>query len=93
MISENPPYQCSFILFSHPVVDQLKCQAADRQRHLEEARRLQTFQQQAKELQLWAGSVQERLLQEETTTDVASAVALLKQHQELQLEMEEQRNR
>ncbi|XP_029317025.1 LOW QUALITY PROTEIN: spectrin beta chain, non-erythrocytic 5 [Cottoperca gobio] len=75
------------------LLNQLKHQAADRQRLLEEARRLQSFQQQAKELQRWAGSVQERLLQDETATDVASAVALLEQHQELQQEMEEQRSR
>uniref|UniRef100_UPI0037E8FE98 spectrin beta chain, non-erythrocytic 5 n=1 Tax=Semicossyphus pulcher TaxID=241346 RepID=UPI0037E8FE98 len=75
------------------LLNQLKRQAADRQRLLEEARRLQSFQQQAKELQRWAGSVQDRLLQEETATDVASAVALLEQHQELRLEMEQQRRR
>ncbi|XP_044022541.1 spectrin beta chain, non-erythrocytic 5 isoform X2 [Siniperca chuatsi] len=75
------------------LLNQLKHQAADRQQLLEEARRLQSFQQRAKELKRWAGSVQERLLQEETATDVASAVALLEQHQELQLEMEEQRSR
>lgn len=68
-------------------------QAADRQRLLDQARRLQSFQQQAKELQCWVGSVQERLLQEEAAADVASAVALLEQHHELRLEMEEQRNR
>ncbi|XP_054861726.1 spectrin beta chain, non-erythrocytic 5 isoform X3 [Amphiprion ocellaris] len=71
----------------------VKRQAADRQRHLEDARWLQSFQQQAKELQRWGGSVQERLLQEESAGDVASAVALLEQHQELRLEMEEQRSR
>ncbi|XP_070699072.1 spectrin beta chain, non-erythrocytic 5 [Pempheris klunzingeri] len=75
------------------LLNQLKRQAADRQQVLEEARRLQSFQQQAKELQRWVGSVQERLLQEEAAADVASAVALLEQHQELQLEMEEQRSR
>ncbi|XP_038585015.1 spectrin beta chain, non-erythrocytic 5 isoform X1 [Micropterus salmoides] len=75
------------------LLNQLKHQAADRQQLLEEARRLQSFQQQAKELKRWAVSVQERLLQEETATDVASAVALLEQHQELQLEMEEQSSR
>ncbi|XP_036927334.1 spectrin beta chain, non-erythrocytic 5 isoform X2 [Acanthopagrus latus] len=75
------------------LLSQLKRQAADRQNLLEEARRLQSFQQQAKELQRWAGSVQDRLLQEETVTDVASALALLEQHQELRLEMEEQRSR
>ncbi|XP_067469592.1 spectrin beta chain, non-erythrocytic 5 isoform X2 [Thunnus thynnus] len=75
------------------LLKQVKHQAAERQRLLEEARRLQSFQQQAKELQRWAGSVQDRLLQEEAATDVASAVALLEQHQELRLEMEEQRSR
>lgn len=71
----------------------MKHQASDRQHLLEEARRLQSFQQQAKELEHWAGSVQERLLQEETASDVASAVALLEQHEELRLEMEAQRDR
>ncbi|XP_068195162.1 spectrin beta chain, non-erythrocytic 5 isoform X2 [Antennarius striatus] len=75
------------------LLNQLKHQAADRQRHLEEARRLQNFQQQVKEMQRWTGSVQERLLQEEAATDVASAVALLEEHQDLHLEMEEQRRR
>lgn len=72
---------------------QLKRQAADRQRVLEEARRMQSFQQKSKELKRWVGSVQDRLLQEETATDVASAVALLEQHHMLRLEMEEQRSR
>ncbi|KAM6918067.1 spectrin beta chain, non-erythrocytic 5 [Lycodopsis pacificus] len=75
------------------LLDQLKRQAADRQRLLEEARGLQSFQRQSKELQRWTGSVQERLLQEETAADVASAIALLEQHRELRLEMEEQRSR
>ncbi|KAK5857872.1 hypothetical protein PBY51_011085 [Eleginops maclovinus] len=75
------------------LLNQLKRQAADRQRQLEEARRLQSFQRESKELQHWAQSVQERLLHEETAADVASAVALLEQHQELQLEMDEQRRR
>uniref|UniRef100_I3J096 Spectrin, beta, non-erythrocytic 5 n=1 Tax=Oreochromis niloticus TaxID=8128 RepID=I3J096_ORENI len=75
------------------LLDQVKCQASDRQHQLEEARRLQSFQQEAKELERWAGSVQEQLLQEETASDVASAVTLLEQHQELQLEMETQRSR
>ncbi|XP_068608001.1 spectrin beta chain, non-erythrocytic 5 [Brachionichthys hirsutus] len=75
------------------LLNQLKGQAAERQRRLEEARRLQNFQQQAKEMHRWTGSVRERLLQEEAASDVASAVALLEQHQDLQLEMEEQRRR
>ncbi|KAG7215088.1 hypothetical protein INR49_011666 [Caranx melampygus] len=75
------------------LLEQVKQQAADRQRLLEEARRLQSFQQQTKELQRWAGSVHDRLLQEEVAADVASAITLLEQHQELRLEMEEQRSR
>ncbi|XP_034721660.1 spectrin beta chain, non-erythrocytic 2-like, partial [Etheostoma cragini] len=71
----------------------VKRQAADRQRLLEDARQLQSFQHRAKELQHWTGSVQERLLQEETAADVAAAVALLGQHQELRLEMEEHGSR
>lgn len=80
-------------MFSCSVLDQLKRQAADKQQVLEEARRLQNFQQQTKELQRWTSSIQDRLLQEETATDVASAVALLIQHKDLQLEIEEQRSR
>lgn len=72
---------------------QVKHQVAARQRLLQEARRLQTFQQQAKELQHWIESIQERLLQEGKATDVASALSLLEQHQELQLEIEAQRSR
>ncbi|KAK2826814.1 hypothetical protein Q5P01_021028 [Channa striata] len=75
------------------LLQQVKRQAADRQHLLEEARRLQSFQQQGKELHRWAGSVQERLLQEEAAADVASALALLEQHRELRREMEQQRSR
>ncbi|XP_078145742.1 spectrin beta chain, non-erythrocytic 5 [Centroberyx gerrardi] len=75
------------------LLQQVKLQAADRQRLLEEARRLQSFQREAKELRCWAGAVQERLLQEEAAADVASALSLLEQHQELRVEMEEQRSR
>ncbi|XP_068456287.1 spectrin beta chain, non-erythrocytic 5 [Clinocottus analis] len=81
------------VLGLETLLNQLKRQAADKQRLLEEARRLQSFQRQAKELQRWAGSVRERLLQEEAAADVASATALLEQHRELRLEMEEQRSR
>ncbi|XP_029973399.1 spectrin beta chain, non-erythrocytic 5 [Salarias fasciatus] len=75
------------------LLKKVKRQAADKQRLLEEARRLQTFQQGAKELQHWADSLRERLLQEETAGDVASAMALLEQHRELREEMEAQRSR
>lgn len=54
---------------------------------------MQSFQQKSKELKRWVGSVSCSLLQEETATDVASAVALLEQHHMLRLEMEEQRSR
>lgn len=71
----------------------MKHQAATRQQHLEQASRLQSFQQRVKELQRWISSAQEHLLQDEPATDVASAVALLEQHQELQLEVKEQKSR
>lgn len=64
-----------------------------RQRLLQEARTLRSFQQEAEELHHWVQSLQERLLQEGKATDVASAMASLEQHQELQLELEEQRSR
>lgn len=82
-----------FILLSCFVWVQVKRQAATRQQHLEQAGRLQSFQQSAKELQRWVSSVREHLVQDEMATDVASAVALLEQHQELQLEMKEQKSR
>lgn len=72
---------------------QLKGQAAERQRLLEEARRRQRFQQKTREMRRCLDSVRERLLHHEGATDVASAVALLEQHQLLRLELEEQRNR
>ncbi|XP_028422093.1 spectrin beta chain, non-erythrocytic 5 [Perca flavescens] len=75
------------------LLNQLKRQAADRQLLLEEARGLQSFQQRAKELQRWTGSVQDRLLQEEPAGDVASALALLDHHHELRMEMDEHRSR
>ncbi|XP_054653046.1 spectrin beta chain, non-erythrocytic 1 isoform X2 [Dunckerocampus dactyliophorus] len=75
------------------LLKQLKSQAANRQRLLEEALRLHHFQQEAKELRRWATAVEDRLLQEEVATDVASAIALLEEHQELLLEMEEQKRR
>ncbi|KAM9354795.1 spectrin beta chain, non-erythrocytic 5 [Pholidichthys leucotaenia] len=75
------------------LLKQVKRQAADRQRLLEEAFRLQSFQRQAKELEHWAGSFHERLGQGETANDVASAIALLEQHEELRLEMEVQKSR
>lgn len=72
---------------------QLKGQAAERQRLLEEARKKQRFQQKAKEMKQWVGSVRERLLHQEVAADVASAAALLEQHKLLWLEVEEQRSR
>ncbi|XP_067099877.1 spectrin beta chain, non-erythrocytic 5 [Osmerus mordax] len=72
---------------------QVKQQAAERQQQLDEAKRLQDFQLQTRDLVLWAGATQERLLEDESGTDVASALALLKDHQDLRLEIEEQRDR
>ncbi|XP_056867453.1 spectrin beta chain, non-erythrocytic 5 isoform X2 [Takifugu flavidus] len=75
------------------LLSQVNHQVAARQRLLQEARRLQSFQQQAKELRHWMESIEERLLQEGKATDVASAISLFEQHLELQQEMEEQRSR
>ncbi|XP_061843662.1 spectrin beta chain, non-erythrocytic 5 [Nerophis lumbriciformis] len=71
------------------LLKQLKSRAADHQRLLDEAQRLHSFQQEAKELQRWVTAVQDRLLQEDVATDVGSAVALLEEHKEILLEMEE----
>ncbi|KAM8913952.1 spectrin beta chain, non-erythrocytic 5 isoform 3-T3 [Spinachia spinachia] len=75
------------------LLQQLKLQAADRRRLLEEARSLQGFQRRAKALRCWASSTQERLLQDEEASDVASALAVLEQHRELRVQMEEQGSR
>ncbi|KAM9777958.1 spectrin beta chain, non-erythrocytic 5 [Neosynchiropus ocellatus] len=75
------------------LLKQVKREAAEKQRHLEEARRLHSFQRQVKEQERWLGSIRERLLQEEAAADLAATVALLEQHKEMWLEMEEQRER
>ncbi|KAM8834261.1 LOW QUALITY PROTEIN: spectrin beta chain, non-erythrocytic 5 [Synchiropus picturatus] len=75
------------------LLEQVKREAAEKQRHLEEARRLHSFQQQVKEQERWLGSMRERLLQEEAGADLAATAALLEQHKEMWLEMEEQRER
>lgn len=72
---------------------QLRGQVVERQRLLEEARRRQRIQQKTREMRRCLESVRERLLHHEGATDVASAVALLEQHQLLRMELEEQRNR
>ncbi|XP_053700420.1 spectrin beta chain, non-erythrocytic 5 [Synchiropus splendidus] len=75
------------------LLEQVKGEAAEKQRHLEEARRLHSFQQQVKEQECWLASMRERLLQEEAGADLAATAALLEQHKEMWLEMEEQRER
>lgn len=72
---------------------QVKGQAAKRQSVIEEAQRLQLFQKESRDLLLWAGVVEERLLEEENSSDVASAQALLNENQELKLEIEQQKER
>ncbi|XP_077095863.1 spectrin beta chain, non-erythrocytic 5 isoform X1 [Siphateles boraxobius] len=72
---------------------QLKAQAIQRQRMLEEAQRFQLFQKETRDLLLWAEAIQEHLLEEETGSDVASAQALLKDHLDLKQEIELQRAR
>ncbi|XP_010891275.2 spectrin beta chain, non-erythrocytic 5 isoform X2 [Esox lucius] len=75
------------------LLQQLRSQASERQRLLEEAKRLQLFQQETRDLLLWAEAVQGRLLEDNTASDVASAQALLKDHQDLRLEIHGQRER
>lgn len=69
---------------------QVKDQAAKRQSILEEARCLQLFQKESRDLLLWAKAAEERLLEEDNSSDVASAQGLLNENQELKLEIEQQ---
>ncbi|KAL0969732.1 hypothetical protein UPYG_G00231540 [Umbra pygmaea] len=75
------------------LLQQVRGQASERQRLLEEAKRLQLFQQETKDLLLWAEAIQGRLLEDNTASDVASAQDLLKDNQELRLEIDSQRDR
>ncbi|XP_073682671.1 spectrin beta chain, non-erythrocytic 5 [Garra rufa] len=70
---------------------QLKAQAIERQRMLEEARRLQRFQKETRDLLLWGEATKEHLLEDDNGSDVASAQALLKEHLDLKQEIELQR--
>ncbi|KAG7328102.1 hypothetical protein KOW79_008046 [Hemibagrus wyckioides] len=72
---------------------QVKGQAAKRQSIIEEAQRLQLFKKESRDWMLWAKAVEERLLEEENSSDIASAQALLNENQELKLEIEQQRAR
>ncbi|KAJ8333342.1 hypothetical protein SKAU_G00422380 [Synaphobranchus kaupii] len=67
--------------------------AEQRRAGLQEAQRRHHFLQETRDLLLWAESVQARLQGEETASDVGSAQNLLKENQELQREIEEQRDR
>ncbi|XP_036450101.1 spectrin beta chain, non-erythrocytic 5 isoform X2 [Colossoma macropomum] len=69
---------------------QVKAQATKRQSKLDEAQRLQRFQKESKDLLLWAEAMEDRLVEEENISDVASAQALLKENQEVRLEIEQQ---
>ncbi|XP_026142105.1 spectrin beta chain, non-erythrocytic 5 isoform X1 [Carassius auratus] len=69
----------------------LKAQATQRQKMLEEARRLQFFQKETRDLLLWAEAKKEHLLEEDTGSDVASAQALLKENLDLKQEIKLQR--
>ncbi|XP_043119308.1 spectrin beta chain, non-erythrocytic 5 isoform X2 [Puntigrus tetrazona] len=70
---------------------QLKAQATQRHRMLEEARRLQLFQKETRDLLLWAEAKKEHLLEEDTGSDVASSQVLLKENLALKQEIELQR--
>ncbi|KAJ0009205.1 hypothetical protein NQD34_016620 [Periophthalmus magnuspinnatus] len=72
---------------------QVKKQAANRQTHLDEARRLHSFLLQSKQLQLWVESTRDRLLLDDTGSDITSALALIGQHQELREELDQQHDR
>ncbi|XP_017558803.1 spectrin beta chain, non-erythrocytic 5 isoform X2 [Pygocentrus nattereri] len=71
----------------------VKAQATKRQSMLDKAQRLQHFQKESKDLLLWAEAMEDRLVEEENISDVASAQALLKENQEVRLEIEQQRAR
>ncbi|XP_028831275.1 spectrin beta chain, non-erythrocytic 5 isoform X2 [Denticeps clupeoides] len=75
------------------LLQEVRVQAEERQRKLEEARRLQLFQRETRDLLLWVEVTREHLLEEEQVSDVASAQALLKENQELQREIQQQRRR
>ncbi|XP_072545910.1 spectrin beta chain, non-erythrocytic 5 [Salminus brasiliensis] len=75
------------------LLQQVKAQATNRQSMLDEARRLQLFQKECKDLMLWAEAMEERLVEEENISDVGSAQALLEENQEVRLEIEQQRAR
>lgn len=75
------------------LLQQVKGQAAKRQNIIKEAQCLQFFQKESSDLLLWAEVVEERLLEEENSSDVASTQALLNENQELKLEIEQQRAR
>ncbi|TSO67499.1 Spectrin beta chain, non-erythrocytic 5 [Bagarius yarrelli] len=72
---------------------QVKGQAAKRQNLLEQARHLQLFRKESRDLLLWAEEVEERLLEEGNSYNVESAQGLLNANQELKLEIEQQRAR
>lgn len=75
------------------LLQDVRVQAAERQRKLEEARRMQVFQTGTRDLVLWAETAREQMAGEEQGSDVASAQALLERHQELQLEIQQYRER
>ncbi|XP_062379447.1 spectrin beta chain, non-erythrocytic 5 [Sardina pilchardus] len=71
----------------------VRAQAAERQRRLEEARRLQLFQGSSRDLLMWAEAAREQMAEEEQGLDVASAQALLDRHQELKQDIQRQRDK
>lgn len=75
------------------LLHQVKAQAAKKQTLLDEARRLQLFQKETKDLLLWATALEECLAEDENVSDVATAQALLKENQEMWLEIEQQQTR
>ncbi|KAJ8377542.1 hypothetical protein AAFF_G00256380 [Aldrovandia affinis] len=97
MKQDQSPAESRAILEQVRALEQLLLQVqegAERRRvWLQDARQRQLFQQETRDLLLWADSAQARLEEEEPASDVGSAQNLLEQNQELWHEIKEQRDR
>ncbi|XP_072120569.1 spectrin beta chain, non-erythrocytic 5 [Mobula birostris] len=69
------------------LLKRVKVEASRRKQLLREARDLQQYNQESKELLLWANNLKDRLNSKEMGFDVGSAENLLKEHAELLLEI------
>ncbi|XP_009472039.1 PREDICTED: spectrin beta chain, non-erythrocytic 5 [Nipponia nippon] len=71
----------------------LKLETQKKRDILQQAQNQQSFLQDSRRLLLWAEGIQEKLSSEEMGVDVASAEQLLKQHQDLLIEIRSQKER